>query len=128
MRLTDLEAVFRSLESELGLRLIYHWKPRRADAHLFVTALAYQLVQVIRTRLQPHGERSSWQTLRERLAGQPVTAQLRRQDGRMLHVRKATHAEPSQLAIYDKLRRGCLAGRGAQTGRVAGVVARTYLT
>ena len=35
--LTDLEAVFRSLKSELGLRPIYHWKPLRSEAHLFVT-------------------------------------------------------------------------------------------
>ena len=51
VQLTDLEAVFRSLKSELGLRPIYHWKPQRAEAHLFVTVLAYQLVQVIRTAL-----------------------------------------------------------------------------
>ena len=55
MRLTDLDAVFRSLKSELGLRPIYHWKPQRAEAHLFVTVLAYQLVHVIRTRLQGTG-------------------------------------------------------------------------
>ena len=30
--LTDLEAVFRSLNSELGLRPIYHHKPTRAEA------------------------------------------------------------------------------------------------
>ena len=50
--LTDVEAVFRSLKSELGLRPIYHHKPRRADGHLFLTVIAYQLVQVIRTRLR----------------------------------------------------------------------------
>ena len=104
MLLTDLEAVFRSLQSELGLRPIYHWKPQRSEAHLFVTVLAYQLVQVIRTRLQGRGERASWTTLRRRLAGQQrVTAVFRRQDGRTLHVRKATQAEPGQQAIYDAL-------------------------
>ena len=41
--LTDVEAVFRSLKSELGLRPIYHRKPRRADGHLFITVIAYQL-------------------------------------------------------------------------------------
>ena len=45
--LTDLEAVFRSLKSELGLRPIYHHKPIRADGHLFITVIAYQLVQVL---------------------------------------------------------------------------------
>lgn len=35
--LTDLEAVFRSLKSELGLRPIYHHKEVRAEGHLFIT-------------------------------------------------------------------------------------------
>ena len=34
---TDLEAVFRSLKSELGLRPIHHRKPVRAEGHLFIT-------------------------------------------------------------------------------------------
>ncbi len=102
--LTDLEAVFRSLKSELGLRPIDHSKPQRSEAHLFVTVLAYQLVQVIRTRLKQHQERAGWTRLRRRLAGrQRVTAVFRREDGRTLHVRKATQAEPGQQAIYDAL-------------------------
>ncbi len=104
MMLTDLEAVFRSLKSELGLRPIDHWKPKRSEAHLFMTVLAYQLVQVIRKRLKQQGEQASWTTLRRRLGGQQrVTAVFRREDGRTLHVRKATQAEPGQRAIYDAL-------------------------
>ena len=34
--LTDLEAVFRSLKSELGLRPVYHHKEERVDGHLFI--------------------------------------------------------------------------------------------
>ena len=102
--LTDVEAVFRSLKSELGLRPIYHHKPRRADGHLFLTVIAYQLVQVIRTRLRAHGEHASWSTLRRILEGQQrVTATFRRPDGRTLHVRTATQAEPEQRAIYNAL-------------------------
>lgn len=44
--LTDVEAVLRSLKFELGLRLIYHHKPIHAEGHLFITVIAYQLVQV----------------------------------------------------------------------------------
>ena len=102
--LTDVEAVFRALKSELGLRPIYHHKPRRADGHLFITVIAYQLVQVIRTRLRAHGEHASWTTLRRILDGQQrVTATFRRPDRRTLHVRTATQAEPAQRAIYDAL-------------------------
>ena len=45
LTLTDLEAVFRSLKSEFGLRPIYHHKPILADGHPFITVIAYQLVQ-----------------------------------------------------------------------------------
>jgi hypothetical protein len=40
--LTDLEAAFRSLKSELGFRPVYHHKEERVDGHLFITVLAYQ--------------------------------------------------------------------------------------
>lgn len=102
--LTDLEAVFRSLKSELGLRPIFHHKQERSDGHLFITVLAYQLVQVIRRRLHAHGEHASWRSLRQTLEGQVrITATFRRPDGHALHVRKATRAEPDQRAIYDML-------------------------
>ena len=102
--LTDIEAVFRSLKSELGLRPIFHHKPIRAEGHLFITVIAYQLVQVIRRRLRQHGETASWDTVRRILEGhQRITATFTRADGRTLHVRKATRAEPPQQAIYDAL-------------------------
>ena len=102
--LTDIEAVLRSLKSELGLRPIFHHKPIRAEGHLFITVIAYQLVQVIRRRLRQTGETANWDTVRRILEGhQRITATFRRADGRTLHVRKATRAEPPQQAIYDAL-------------------------
>ena len=55
--LTDVEAVFRSLKSELGLRPIFHRTQGRSDGHLFITVIAYQMVQTIRRRLGEKGER-----------------------------------------------------------------------
>ena len=67
--------------------------------------IAYQPVQVIRTRLRQAGENASWTALRRILEGQQrITATFRRADGRTLHMRKATRAEPPQQAIYDTLR------------------------
>ena len=104
MTLTDLEAVFRSLKSELGLRPIYHHKEERSDGHLFITVLAYQMVQFIRQRLEGDGNNYSWKRIREIMNNQHrITATFRRQDGRTLHVRKATRAEPAQKAIYERL-------------------------
>jgi transposase len=102
--LTDLESVFRSLKSELGMRPVYHQKEERSDGHLFITVLAYQFVQIIRRKLREKGICDRWSTLRDTLASQSrVTATFCRTDGRTLHVRKATKAEPGQLKIYQAL-------------------------
>lgn len=102
--LTDLEAVFRSLKSELGLRPIFHSKEERAEGHLFITVLAYQAVQVLRRRLKGHGVNLSWASLREIFSVQQrVTATFKQRGGRTLHVRKSTVAEPKLKALYDAL-------------------------
>lgn len=103
--LTDLEAVFRCLKSELGLRPVYHHKEERADGHLFITVLAYQAIQAMRRQLKKQGLTTSWTGLREILSVQRrVTATFRQRDGRTLHVRKATVAEPKLLQIYEGLK------------------------
>jgi transposase len=102
--LTDLEAVFRGLKSELGLRPVYHHKEERTEGHLFITVLAYQLVQAIRRKLADAGETMSWNRLREILSVQRrITATFRQRDGHTMHVRKTTVAEPALRRIYDAL-------------------------
>ena len=66
--LTEIEAVFRSLKSELGLRPIYHHKEKRIDAHLFLTLVAYALVHTIRHQLKKEGIHDSWETIRKNLS------------------------------------------------------------
>jgi transposase len=88
--LTDLEAVFRSLKSELGLRPIFHHKEERTEGHLFITVLAYQAVQAIRTRLKAKGNNASWSSLRKTLSVQQrVTATFKQRDGRTLNLKTA---------------------------------------
>ena len=111
MMLTDLESVFRSLKSELGLRPVFHSKEDRSDGHLFITVLAYQCVQVVRSALKKAGINDSWASLRETLSIQRrVTASMRRKDGRTIHIRKSTVAEPELAAIYDALAIGAAPG------------------
>lgn len=102
--LTDLEAVFRSLKSELGLRPIFHHKKDRVRGHLFISVLAYHIVHTIRFGLKASDIHLSWASLRRRLSTQQrVTVELKRADGRTIHVRRATRAEPRQQVIYDAL-------------------------
>lgn len=102
--LTDLESVFRSLKSELGLRPVHHHKEERADGHLFITVLAYQAVQVIRNKLKRKGIYLSWNSVRKILTRQQrVTTSFTQDDGRSLHVRKSTIASPQLQEIYEAL-------------------------
>lgn len=102
--LTEIEAVFRSLKSELGLRPVYHRLSRRVEAHLFISVLAYHLVHTVRLQLKAQGIHLSWERLRAQLAGQErVTVVLHRDDGKIYHLRKTTHPEADQLAIYKAL-------------------------
>lgn len=102
--LTDLEAVFRSLKSELGLRPVFHHHTERVSGHLFISVLAYHLVHTLRFQLKACGIHLSWESVRRELAGQVrVTVELKREDGKTVHVRKATRPEPRQQVIYDAL-------------------------
>ncbi len=102
--LIDLESVFRSLKSELGLRPVYHHKEERVSGHIFITLIAYHLVQTIRLQLKSQGCHDSWQTIRRTMDNQQrITVTLHREDGKTIHLRKATKAEPQQTAIYKML-------------------------
>ena len=102
--LTNLESVFRSLKTDLGLRPVFHQIDRRVEGHLFISVLAYHFVHTLRLQLKDRGVDDSWNTLRETFATQQrVTATLQRRDGRAVHVRKATRPEPHHRKISDIL-------------------------
>ena len=102
--LTNLESVFRSLKTDLGLRPVFHQIDRRVEGHLFISVLAYHFVHTLRLRLKERGIDDSWETLRETLATQQrVTATLQRRDGRAVHVRKATRPEPHHQKVNEIL-------------------------
>ncbi|MEX1048798.1 MAG: hypothetical protein WED15_04685 [Akkermansiaceae bacterium] len=103
--LTDLEAVFRSLKSELGMRPVYRQSEDRCDGHLFITVLAYQVVQVIRRKLAERGISETWASLREKLNRQyRITATFKQRDGKTLHIRQATRPEEELGDLYTKLK------------------------
>ena len=59
--------MFRALKSELGLRPIWHQGDNRIRAHLFIAALAYHAVHLIRTRLKMGGNDRCRASIRNRL-------------------------------------------------------------
>ena len=68
------------------------------------TLMAYQRAQVIRKTLKAQSIHDSWATLRSTLSVQQrVTASMQRSDGRTIHLRKSTRAEPALIRIYQAL-------------------------
>lgn len=52
IQLTEIEAVFRNLKSDLAVRPVYHQKDQRIEAHIFVSFLAYCLYTTLQQRLR----------------------------------------------------------------------------
>ncbi len=102
--LTELEAVFRSLKSELGLRPVHHQIADRVSGHLFITVLGYHLIHFIRCRLKSADIHDSWTTLRNILLPHcRVTVSMHCKNNDTVHVRKSTQPEPEQQKIYSLL-------------------------
>ena len=103
--LTELESVFRSLKTDLGLRPVFHRIDRRVEGHLFISVLAYHFVHTLRLQLKAQGVNDSWNTLRQAMATQRrVTVTLQRRDGRTVHVRKATRPKPRHQTLGSILK------------------------
>ena len=103
--LTELESVFRSLKTDLGLRPVFHRVDRRVEGHLFISVLAYHFVHTLRLQLKAQGINDNWNTLRQAMATQRrVTVTLQRRDGRVVHVRKATRPKPRHQTLGSILK------------------------
>jgi transposase len=114
--LTDIEDAFRCMKSELGLRPIYHQKETRCDGHIFITLLAYHLLHTIRFKLRQKGVRFCWTTIRRQLSTQVRgTTTMKREDGKVIRIRKSSKAEPPHQAIYDALNLSYQPGRRVKT-------------
>ena len=87
--LTDIEATFKSLTSERGLRPVFHQLDRRIASHLMITVIACHVVQLTRLRLQQAGIRLSWWSIRNRLQERMrATVTMEDTDGRTITCRQ----------------------------------------
>lgn len=99
-RLSEVEATFRSLKGEIGLRPIWHVKQDRIRAHLFLAVLAYHGVHLLRTLLQRQGIHTSWAGIRNRLAGwMRVTTTMQTNAGELVSIRQDTLADAEEAAL-----------------------------
>ena len=105
VQLTQIESVFRSLKSELGIRPIYHQLEHRADAHVLIAFLAYCLQVTLKNRLMIHAPGLTPLSVFEKLSTiQMVEVWIPMLDGRNLVLPRHTQPEPDVQALLDQVR------------------------
>jgi hypothetical protein len=104
LQLTQIEAAFKTLKSELGLRPIYHQLENRVEAHILVAFLAYALSVTLKQRLQALAPGLTPRAVLEKLATiQMLDVCLPTTDCRWLIMPRYTQPEPDQALMLHHL-------------------------
>jgi transposase len=104
MTLTRVEGAFRAMKSELGFRPVHHHNAERTEGHLFISVLAYHLLNVIETEMKKGNDHRQWSTLRVELSThQRSTIVMTAENGNVHHIRLSGTPESEHKKIYDIL-------------------------
>ena len=102
---TQIESVFRSLKSELGIRPIYHQLEHRADAHILIAFLAYCLQITLKQRLLLHAPGLTPTAVLEKLAEiQMIDIWIPTVDQRWLILPRYTQPSSDTKLLIEKLK------------------------
>jgi transposase len=105
VQLTQVEAAFKTMKSELGLRPIYHQVEQRVEAHILVAFLAYCLTVTLRQRLQALAPGLTPKAVLEKLAAiQMLNVCFPTTDGRWLIMPRYTQPTPEQQILLHTLK------------------------
>ena len=104
MQLTQIEAAFKCLKSELGIRPIYHQLEHRVEAHILVAFLAYCLSVTLKHRLQVHAPGLTPRAVLEKLASiQMLDVSFPTTDGRCLTMPRYTEPADEVALLLHQL-------------------------
>ena len=104
IQLTEAEAVFRALKSELAIRPIFHQLERRVKAHVLVAFLGYALWVTLKHLLRRRPiELSPSRVLAILSTVQSADIVLPTTDGREIRLRRVTTPTAEQKTILDHL-------------------------
>lgn len=105
VELTEIEAAFKNLKSDLALRPFHHQLERRMEAHTFVAFLGYCLAATLRQRLRVHAPGLTPKAVLEKLATiQMLDVWMPTTDGRWLVLPRYTQPEEEHQLVLEKLK------------------------
>ena len=104
IQLTEAEAAFRALKSELAVRPVFHQLERRAKAHVLVAFLGYALWVTLKHLLHRRGtDLTPARALALLATLQSADIILPTTDGREIRLRRVTQPTPEQQLLLDQL-------------------------
>lgn len=104
VQLTEAEAAFRVLKSELNIRPIWHQKQDRVQAHILVAFLGYALWVTLKHLLKAaRMDLSPAHVLQQMAQIQSVDIVLETTDGREIRLRRVTRLNEQQKSIAQAL-------------------------
>jgi transposase len=105
IQLTQIEAAFKCLKSELGIRPIGHQLEHRVEAHILVAFLGYCLMVTLKNRLQVHAPGLTPRAVLDKLGAiQMMDVWFPTTDGRWLVMPRHTEPEPDQALLLHQLK------------------------
>lgn len=104
MQLTEVEAAFRTLKSELAIRPLFHQLEKRVKAHVLVAFLGYALQVTLKHLLKRSGSEYSPAEALKRLAEiRSVDIVLPTVEGREIWLRRIAKLDQEQQGILQQL-------------------------
>lgn len=97
----EVESTFRCLKSDLSIRPVFHQKDERVEAHIYLTILAYQLVNTIRHMLKGKGIIHDWKNILRIMSTQTIQTIELPTDKKHIHLRKPSKPIKEAQQIYE---------------------------
>lgn len=97
----EVESTFRCLKSDLNIRPIHHQKDERIQSHIYLTILAYQLINTIRYLLKEKGIKDDWKNILRIMNTQHIQTVVLPTDSKTIHLRLPSKPIAKAKEIYD---------------------------
>lgn len=100
--LTEVEATFRTLKTDLNIRPVYHQKDSRTEAHIHLGVLAYMVVNTIRYKLKQKEIHHDWSNIIRIMNTQKmVISSFKNSKDQVIITKKCSQPNSEVTAIYQ---------------------------
>ena len=97
----EVEGTFRCLKTDLNIRPIHHQKDERIQSHIYLTVLAYQVVNTIRHQTRRAGINDDWQNILRKARTQAIQNIVLPTKEKTIHLRKPSRPIQTLKDIYQ---------------------------